>query len=109
VCVHVAPEPYRLLDALDGQRKDRFHHRSTAIHEEQLTSDETRLVSAEENHSVTYIGWEAEAPHGRPAALVPVLNLWNTWGGSPLRTLSSQAPGLMIFTVMPFWARATAK
>src|SRR6185437_795438 len=37
------------------------------------------------------------------------LIIWNTWGGSPLRTLSSQAPGLMMFTVMPFWARATAK
>ena len=37
------------------------------------------------------------------------LIILNTSGGSPLRTLSSQAPGLMIFTVMPFWARATAK
>ena len=58
-----------LLDALDGQREDRLHRRSAAINVQQLPGDEARLVGAEENHGVADIGWQAEAPHGRPAAL----------------------------------------
>src|SRR5207244_9851407 len=44
--------PRSLLDALDGQREDRLHRRSTAINVQQLAGDEARLVSAEENHGV---------------------------------------------------------
>ena len=66
--------PGSLLDALDGQRKDRLHHRSAAINVQQLAGDEARLVSAQENHGIADVGWRAEAPHGRPAAFVPVLD-----------------------------------
>src|SRR6201988_1231283 len=66
--------PRSLLDALDGQREARVHRGSDAINVQQLAGDESRLVSAEENHGVADVGWQAEAPHGRPAALVPVLD-----------------------------------
>jgi hypothetical protein len=88
----ISAMPRLLLDALDGQREDRLHRGSTAINVQQLAGDEARLVSAEENHGVADVGWQAEAPHGRPAPLsCQSLIIWNTWGGSPL-TLSSQAP-----------------
>src|SRR5512142_882197 len=70
----ISAMPRLLLNALYGQREDRFHHGSAAINVQQLAGDEARLVSAEENHGVTDVGWQAEAPHGRPAALVPLLN-----------------------------------
>src|SRR5436853_7891926 len=70
----ISSTPRSLLDALDGQREDRIHRRSAAINVQQLAGDEARLVSAEENHGVADVGWHAEAPHGRPAALVPVLD-----------------------------------
>jgi hypothetical protein len=72
-----------LLDALDGQREDRLHGGSAAINVQQLAGDEARLVSAEEDHGVADIGWHAEAPHGRPAALVPVLDHLEYLGRQP--------------------------
>src|SRR5438445_11693918 len=63
-----------LLDALDGQREDRVHRGSAAINVQQLAGDAACLVSAKENHGVADVCWQAEAPHGRPAALVPVLD-----------------------------------
>src|SRR5579862_525570 len=72
-----------LLDALDGQREDRLHRRSATINVQQLAGDEARLVSAEENHGIADVGWQAEAPHGRPAALVPVLNHLEYLGRQP--------------------------
>src|SRR5436309_9294518 len=102
--------PSSLLNALDGQWEDRLHRGSDAINVQQLASDEARLVSAEENNGI------ADVAAGTPRRLMGVqplscqsLIIWNTRGGSPLRALSSQAPGLMMFTVMPFRARATAK
>src|SRR5579864_6915039 len=53
-----------LLDALDGQWEDRLYRRGSAINVEQLAGDEARLVSAQENHGVADVGWQAEAPHG---------------------------------------------
>src|ERR1700751_5265234 len=79
----ISATPRLLLDALDGQRKDRLHRGSTTINVQQLASDEARLVSAEENHGVADVGWQAEAPHGRPAALVPVLNHLEHLGRQP--------------------------
>jgi hypothetical protein len=70
----ISATPRSLLDALDGQREDRLHRGSAAINVQQLAGDEARLVSAEENHGVADVGWQAEAPHGCPAALVPVLD-----------------------------------
>jgi hypothetical protein len=57
-----------------------------------LASDEARLVSAEENHGVADVGWQAETPHGCPAALVPVLNpeLYAISAAVILRRLSAQ-------------------
>src|SRR5207248_11758920 len=78
-----AQRPESLLDALDGQREDRLHRRSTAINVQQLAGDEARLVSAEENHGVADVGWQAEAPHGRPAALMPVLDHLEHLGRQP--------------------------
>src|SRR5437660_1448906 len=72
-----------LLDALDSQREDRLHRGSAAINVQQLAGDEARLVSAEENHGVADVGWQAEAPHGRPAALVPVLDHLEHLGRQP--------------------------
>src|SRR5207302_8864193 len=70
----ISATPRSLLDALDGQREDRIHRGSAAINVQQLAGDKARLVGAEENHGVADVGWHAEAPHGRPAALVPVLD-----------------------------------
>ena len=70
----IGATPRLLLDALDGQREDWLHGGSTTINVQQLAGDEARLVSAEENHRVADVGWPAEAPHGRPAAFVPVLD-----------------------------------
>src|SRR5438477_9521559 len=75
--------PRSLLDALDGQWEDRLHRRSTAINVQQLAGDEARLVSAEENHGVADVGWQAKAPHGRPAALMPVLDHLEHLGRQP--------------------------
>src|ERR1700758_5339539 len=72
-----------LLDALDGQWEDRLHRRGAAINVQQLAGDEARLVSAQKNHSVADVGWQAEAPHGRPAALVPVLDHLEHLGRQP--------------------------
>src|SRR5438876_313728 len=75
--------PRSLLDALDGQGEDRLHRRSTTINVQQLAGDEARLLSAEENHGVADVGWQAEAPHGRPAALMPVLDHLEHLGRQP--------------------------
>src|SRR5689334_2905440 len=58
----ISATPRSLLDALDGQREDRLHRGSAAINVQQLAGDEARLVSAEENHGVADVGWQAEAP-----------------------------------------------
>src|SRR6266478_3240380 len=79
----ISATPRSLLDALDGQREDRLHRGSAAINVQQLAGDEARLVSAEENHGVADVGWQAEAPHGRPAALVPVLDHLEHLGRQP--------------------------
>jgi len=70
----ISATPRLLLDALDGQREDRLHGGSTTINVQQLAGDEARLVSAEENHRVADVGWQAKAPQGSPAALVPVFD-----------------------------------
>src|SRR5689334_19631999 len=66
--------PDSLLDALDDQGENRFHRGSSPIYVQQLAGDEACLVCAEENHGVPDVGWKTEAPHGRPAALVPIPN-----------------------------------
>jgi hypothetical protein len=79
----ISATPRSLLDALDGQREDRLHRGSAAINVQQLAGDEARLVSAEENHGVADVGWQAEAPHGRPPALVPILDHLEHLGRQP--------------------------
>src|SRR5213078_3209979 len=72
-----------LLNALDGQWEDRVHRGSSAINVQQLASDEARLVGAEKNNGIADVGWHSEAPHGRPAALVPVLDYLEYLGRQP--------------------------
>src|SRR5437016_13056855 len=79
----ISATPRSLLDALNGQREDRLHRGSATINVQQLAGDEARLVSAEENYGVADVGWQAEAPHGRPAALVPVLDHLEQLGRQP--------------------------
>src|SRR5258705_881905 len=82
-CFYNPPMVATLLDALDGQREDRLHRGSAAINVQQLAGNEARLVSAKENHGVAHVGWLAEAPHRRPAALVPVLDHLEHLGRQP--------------------------
>jgi len=48
------------------------------------------------NHGVADVGWQAEAPHGRPAALVPVLDHLEHLGRQPAEDAVVPAPGLMM-------------
>ncbi|SRR5713101_5399562 len=101
--------PPFLSAQLNFEREDGIHDGYPPVHVDGLSGDEAGFAHAQQHDRVPDIAWRADTAHRRPATLVPGSDGLEHSVGSRLTTLSSVAPGLMTFTVMPRRPIATAK